>query len=157
MKLTTKQIIDLGNALVNLNGHQEVVEQNGRRTAITVPYDLSVKARWNAGKNLSILKRLADAHTEIVNGYRRDLNLFKKNQDKSRDAKDLAAEFSAEVERSNEAIRLLGAEGNDVEGLLKIPADGLNLKASPIPPEIIAELMPLLDGEPQFENPPPAK
>jgi hypothetical protein len=157
MNLTTKQILDLANAHLSLNGYQQVVDQNGKTTAVAIPYDLSPKARWNAAKNLSILKRLAEAHVDVVSSYNREAANFRRKQDKSADPKANAEAFQAELDRVNNLIRELSGSDNDIDGLLKIPAEGFNLKASPIPPETLATLMPLIDGEPKFEDPPPAK
>lgn len=157
MQLTTKEILGLTNAHLALNGYPQVVEQQGRPKEVMIPYDLSPKARWNVAKNLSILRRLAEAHDEVVTAYRREMLQFGKKQDKSANLKTNEAEMNAEVERINNLIREVNTQVNEVSGLLKIPVEGLNLKASPIPPEAIAILMPLLDGEPKFDETPAAK
>ena len=155
--LTIKQIITLANAFNALSGYQQVVEENGKKASILTPYNISPKARWNTAKNLRVLQDEIEVHKASVNVFRKHVADFQGQQDKNADAKENASAVKAKIEEANVEIRKLEAEPHEVKGLLRIPADGLNLKQCPIPPEVIAELLPFIDGEPHFDDPPPAK
>ncbi|MDQ5978466.1 MAG: hypothetical protein QG602_1440 [Verrucomicrobiota bacterium] len=152
MKLKTKAIIVLFQALSSLNGASRVVEIDGRKKVIEEPYALSPKVRWNAAKNRSILRRIVDVRDEVAMGYQKELRAFRAKLNPSDDPKENARKFQDEVERINGLLADLAEDEHDVEGLRKLSATGLNLKESPIPPSVIDELMPLIDGDPDFES-----
>jgi hypothetical protein len=152
MKLTTNQIIVLFKALSALNGAPRVVTVDGRERVVEEPYNLSPKARWNAAKNRGVLKRFVDTHDDVALGYQQGLRAFRKQLNPSDDAKENARKLSEEVERVNELLMTLSKEVHDVDGLRAISATGLNLKESPIPVAVIDDLMPLIDGDPDFEE-----
>jgi hypothetical protein len=163
MKLTTNQIIDLFKALTELRGSPSIIEgPNGKPEVVPIPYPMSEKAKWNAAKNRTILKRLVVAHDEMNQDRMAELNAFKKaqretwksEQDPAVKAQKIAEakeRVQDEVDRLNAAAIAVGRESQEVEGLLLIPAAGLCLKTSPIPPTIVSELMLLIDGDPDFE------
>lgn len=164
MKLTTNQIIDLFKALCELRGAPQA--GNGRPGAepILVPYPMSDKARWNAAKDRTILKRLVIAHDEMNQDAMAELTAFKKTQRETVKPDDDPKVRSAKMEAAQRAIQVRVDEMNvgavnvgrieqEVDGLLLIPASGLCPRGSPIPPTLISELMPLIDGEPEFDEP----
>ena len=153
MKLKTKEIIAIFQALTALNGAQRVIDVDGRRKVVEEPYALSPKARWNAAKNRNILRRIVDVRDDVAMGYQRGLRSFRAALNPSDDAKENAKKLQEEVDRINELLRELAEEEQDVQGLRTISATGLNLKESPIPPSVIDDLMPLIDGDPDFEEP----
>ena len=153
MKLKTKEVISLFQALTALNGAQRVVDVDGQKKVVEEPYALSPKARWNAAKNRNTLRRIVDARDEVAMGYQKGLRAFRATLNPSDDAKENAKKFKDEVERVNELLRELAEEEQDVQGLRTISATGLNLKESPIPPSVIDDLMPRIDGDPDFDEP----
>lgn len=155
MKLTTNSIIVLFQALEALRGEPTVViNQRGQKEVVYQPYDMGPKFKWNAAKNRSILRRHVDAHDEQVMEFR--LGLQKKQRElatKNDDPKANVAELQRLTAEVNDEISKLAKLEIDVEGLLFLPATGLNIKTSKIPPTVIEELMPLIEGEPEFDEP----
>lgn len=154
MKLKIKEVISLYQAHQALNGAQRVIEVEGRKKVIEEPYALSPKTRWNAARNYSLLKRFVDDRDRVAVGYQAELRAFRAKLNPSDDPKENQRKMQLEVERVNGLMTELAEKTEDVEGLRQITATGLNLKESPIPPSVIADLMPLIDGDPDFEDPP---
>lgn len=152
MKLKTKEVITLFQALTALNGAPRVVEVDGRQKVVEEPYALSPKTRWNAAKNRNILRRIVDVRDDVALGYQANLRAFRTAQNPSDDPKENARKFKDEVDNVNAKLVELANEVHDVEGLRTLTATGLNLKESPIPPSVLDDLMPLIDGDPDFEN-----
>lgn len=162
MKLTTNQIIDLFNALSALRGEPTIsINERGQKETVYVPYPLSDKVKWNAAKNRGILKRLVVAHDELMMDAKAEINAFKKDQIRAarteQDPKVLAEKMQAaqdaiqdKVDVANEQARVIGRQEQEVDSILLLPANGFCLKTSNIPPTILGELMPLIDGEPEF-------
>ncbi len=162
MKLTTNQVIDLFRALSELKGQPvSVTNEAGQKQLIYEPYPMSNKARWNAAKNRDILKRLCAAHDEVMmenkaelDKVRRELmEAAKKEADPAKKAEKLAEMrdvLNEKTEEINDKIRKLSFEEQDVAGILTIPAKDLCPKGTNLSPVIVGELMPLLEGEPDF-------
>lgn len=162
MEFTTTEITDLYKGLSDLRG--EPVASSGERgqpEIVYVPYQLGEKAIWNAAKNRSILKRFVIAHDEVKMDMKAEIDLFKKTllrearseqDEKQRGLKMQAAQDAIQdkVDEMNTKLRKISKEKQVVDGLLFIPAKELFLKSSKIPPPIVSELMPLIDGEPEF-------
>lgn len=153
MKLTTNQIISLFKALSALNGAPRVVLVDGREKVVEEPYALSPKVRWNAAKNRGVLRRIVETHDEVVLGYKNGLRAFRQKLDPSADQKENQRKFQEEVDRVNAEMEKLAKEEHEVDGLRTLTATGLNLKESPIPVAVVDDLMPLIDGDPDFEEP----
>lgn len=162
MKLTTNQIIDLFKALSELKGVPHVVTgDNGQRQVVHDPYPMSNKARWNAAKNRDILKRLCAAHDEVMMENKADIDKVRRDLMTAAKAENDAAKKAAmmaemretlndKTEEINDKIRKLGSDEQEVAGILLIPAAGLVPKGTNLSPTIIGDLMPLLEGEPDF-------
>lgn len=157
MKLTTNQVISLFKALSALNGAAKVVNVDGRQRVVEEAYALSPKTRWNAAKNRGILKSIVETNDEVAMGYQKELRAFRQKLNPSDDPKENARKLQDEVDRINELMLSLSREVHDVEGLRTLTATGLNLKESPIPVAVIDDLMPLIDGDPDFEEKPNSK
>ena len=151
MKLKTKEIIVLFQALSALGGTSRAVEIDGRRRVVDEPYMLSPKVRWNAAKNRNVLRRIVDLRDEVAMDYQKGLRAFRAKLNPSDDPKENQRKLQDEVDRVNEKMEGLANEEHDVQGLRMLTATGLNLKESPIPPSVIDDLMPLIDGDPDFE------
>lgn len=161
MKLTNQQIKEQFEALTRLlDGRPRAVLIDGKQQIINEPYSLSAKARWNAAKNRSILRRLKETIDEQFESSVRDLRTFRsrlpipiptapEDQIKSM-AADNQAKLEAETDRVNVEFGELLHCDNEVEGLLKIPAAGLGDVQKNAYGAFLDPLMPLLDGEPDF-------
>jgi hypothetical protein len=152
MKLKTVEIIALFQALSELKGKPTVVPQaNGQVAVVHEPYDLGPKFTWNAAKNRAILRRHVEAHDEQVMDFSLKLRASKRKMAAAKDSpKEQQEQLQREIDDANTELRKLAQDTFDVEGLLKLPASGLNLKTSGIPPTLIEELMPLIEGEPDL-------
>jgi hypothetical protein len=157
LKLSTKRIIEIANALNALGGYQQIVIQQGNRIPVTIPYDLTMRVRWAAAKNLAELRVIAEAHSYIVGQLRKEINAFKRGLDPAADPKENNRKIQDKVDEVNQKVDAASEEVHTVEKVQMMPAEGFNLKTSPIPPEVLTELMPLIEGEPNFEDKPPAK
>lgn len=164
-KFTLNQILDLYQALTDLRGSPIVVKENGQAQVVYEPYPLSDKARWNAGKNRAILKRYVQAHEELVQddhailaGLKRTKRaewISEKDVKERNEKREAASQAIQEaVDEMNVKTTQRGRVVEEVDGLLTIPAEGLCLKSSKIPPSVISELMVLIDGEPKFDPEP---
>lgn len=161
MKLTLNQTIELFTALSALRGEPTVsTNERGQREVVYVPFPLSEKVKWNAAKNRQILKRLVAAHDETLQDRKATINAQKKEllraaraeEDPKVQAKKVQEAQNAIqdlVDEANEANRKLGKEEAEVEGLLMMPAKGFCLKTSNLPPPVLGDLMPLIEGEPE--------
>ncbi len=154
MKLQTKDIIALFQALTDLRGSPTIiVNSRGVKEVVNEPYDLGPKFKWNAAKNRNILRRFVEQHDEAVMEFRAELTKIRRELAASKDSpQDNAVRLQVEMDRINEEIRTLSKGEEEVPGLLMMPATGLNLKTSRIPPTVIEELMPLIEGEPDFDE-----
>jgi hypothetical protein len=155
MKLTTNDIIVLFQALTELRGAPNVViNERGQKQVVYEPYDMGPKFKWNAAKNRSILRRHVDANDEQVMDFRRGLQKLQRElAARNDDPKANQLAIQQETAKVNDEISKLAKEEIEVEGLLLLPATGLNIKTSKIPPTVIEELMPLIDGVPDFDEP----
>jgi hypothetical protein len=154
MKFTTSKIVRLFQAFTALDGAPRVVTINGQDKVVEEPYDLHAQARWNAIINRNKLRPFVEAHEDAVRSYRKSIAAFKVKQDPAADPKVNTRALAEEVTKVNDAIEELGNTEQDVEGLRKLKANGLNLRTSPIPVSVIEELLPLIDGDPDFDEPP---
>jgi hypothetical protein len=135
-----------------LGGYRRAVKLKDREEVVDQPYDLTVKARWNAAKNIEILQRHIATSDKVALSIQRDAQAFRKALEvDGKIPKEREVEFQTELKRVNARFEELAAAEIEVDGLLKIPARGLNLKTSPIPPAAIADIMLLLDGEPDLD------
>lgn len=150
MKLSTRTIIKLFKALSDLRGAPTVARDG---SIVYEPYDMGPKFKWNSSKDRNVLRRHVEAHDEQVMDFQLALRALKK---KFAEATDNPAENNRklveETDRINEEIRKLSKEEIEVEGLLFLPASGLNIKTTKIPPTVIEELMDLIEGEPDFDE-----
>lgn len=160
MKLTTAAALQLLAAINTLDGSQRVVQgPNGRPAVIVEPYDLSDKVKWNLAKNRRKLRELEEMVDEERRRLITELKAFSGLLDRDADAKENEARTAAKEAELDARLAAFLKQENDVE-LLKIPAVGLKLKANRIMPSTIAQIMDLIDGEPQFDDaakPEPAK
>ena len=154
-KLTTNQIISLFNALSELRGIPSAVPDGRGGTAVVFePYDLGPKFIWNAAKDRNILRRHIEDHDEQVREFKVGLNKLRRELAASKDnPEENKQRLLEETERVNDEIRKLSKAEIEVDGLLKLPASGLNLRTSKVPPPLIEELMPLIEGEPDVGDP----
>ena len=150
MKLSTRQIIALFRALSDLKGAPTVARDG---SIVYEPYDMGPKFKWNAAKDRNILRRFVEAHDEQVMEFQQELRALKKGFAAAADnPAENQRKLVDETDRVNEEIRSLAKEEIDVEGLLFLPASGLNIKTTKIPATVIEELMLLIEGEPDFDE-----
>lgn len=155
MKLSTRQIIALFRALSDLNGAPTVARDG---SVVREPYDMGPKFKWNAAKDRNILRGFVEAHDEQVMEFQLELRGLKKSfAERADNPAENQRKLVDETDRVNEEIRKLAKEEIDVEGLLFLPASGLNIKTTRIPPTVIEELMTLIEGDPEFDEDKPKK
>lgn len=164
MKLTLNQILDLYNALTALRGEPSIsVNERGQKETIYLPYPLSDRVKWCAAHNRGILKKYVIAHDETLQDRKAEINAFKKTEmrrvrgieDPKEQEKAMKVSMDAiqdVIDEANESNRKIGREEAVIEGLRLMPAKGFRLKTSNLPPTIIADLMPLIEGEPNFDE-----
>lgn len=159
MKLTTVDILALFQAHQELAGRPVILPgPGGQPSMVREPYDLGPKFIWNAGKNLGILRRHAEDHDNQLRAFMGKLRAAKRKLEAAKDSPaDVQAKHQEEINAANDEIRNLAKGEIEVSGLLKLPASGLNLKTSRLPPTVIEGLMLLIDGEPEFPAEEPAK
>lgn len=160
MKLSTVAVITLFRAHEALSGRPAVIQApNGQSNVVTEPYEFGPKFIWNSAKNLCILRRHYDDHESQARAFMGRIRAAKKKLDALKDTPaDAKAALEEEITTANEDLRKLAQDEIEVAGLLMLPASGLNLKITKLPPTIIEGLMPLIDGEPEFPaEEPPAK
>ena len=154
MELTTNEIIILFSALNELRGAPTIVINNrGQKEVVYEPYEMGPRFKWNAAKDRRILRRFVDDNDEQVMEFRLGLQKLQRELAASKDdPKANALKIQQETALVNDKIAKLAKEKIDVPGLLLLPASGLNLKTSRIPPTVIEELMILIEGEPDLED-----
>lgn len=145
-KLPLRKIIGLYETLSQLDGHTEVVYDDGGKPqkGKTTPYKFGPngegggKVRYAIVKNIAILKRYIDDYSKA-----RDAMLVSLS-DGSGMIKDSDQEKIAKF--NVEVTKLLDQE-EEVSGLLSIKIDDLNLEQNLLlPNSIVASLDPLLEG-----------
>lgn len=154
MKLKNREIMALYAALTELRGAPTVViNSRGQKEALYEPYDMGPKFKWNAAKDRNILRRIAEAHEEQVMEFQLELRKIRRELAAAKDdPQENQRKLQAETDRVNDELRRLANTEEEVDGLLMLPASGLSIKTSKIPPTLIDELMVLIDGEPDFDK-----
>ncbi len=151
MKLSTVTVITLFQAHESLAGRPHVIEgQNGQTTVVREPYEFGPKFLWNSAKNLCILRRHYDDHETQARAFMGKIRTAKRKLEAAKDTPaDALAAIQEEIATANEDMRKLAQDTIEVEGLLLLPASGLNLKVTRLAPTVIEGLMPLIEGEPE--------
>lgn len=153
LTLSNLKIRDLLAAHNQLDGYNEIVEQNGQKSAVRKPYIFTTKTSWNIGKNIDVLR----GHVEYAN---------KKRDEKLKELSDGTNEIDGEKEPEKlrafqKAVGEIEEIEVEVSGLLELKAeDILNGSLSetedkdkkpdkripnPIPGTALASLAPVLD------------
>ena len=128
---------------------------------IVEAYDLSPKFKWNAAKNKNKLRPIKEAFDEQRDTASARLRSMKVAfvAPESKDETAVQAAFQAHLAKieaaefeENAKLAALGEQPNEIDGLLKLPADGIKIRARD--PGLIGLLDLLmadfLDGEPDF-------
>jgi len=159
MKLSTVTVITLFQAHEALAGRPRVIEgNNGQTSVVREAYEFGPKFIWNSAKNLCILRRHFDEHQAQARASMFKINVAKKKLVAQTDTPaDALAAIQEEINTANEDMRKLAQDEIEVNGLLTLPASGLNLKVTLLPATVIEGLMPLIEGEPEFPAEEPAK
>jgi len=130
MELTLDQVITLFNRFKGLNGYEQVIENNGTKSAIFTPYQFDGSTCWNIAKNLNVLRKHVTDYEDAKKMLATSLSIVEQ-VDKNDPAK--LAEFTAEV------YKLLATKV-EVKGVLKLKISGLFLDKNPIQPGTLADL-----------------
>ena len=130
MELTLDQIITLFNRFKGLNGYEQVIENNGTKSAIFTPYQFDSSTCWNIAKNLNVLRKHVTDYEDAKKMLATSLSIVEQ-VDKNDPAK--LAEFTTEV------YKLLATKV-EVKGVLKLKISGLFLDKNPIQPGTLADL-----------------
>lgn len=159
--ITTRRALDYFEAFTRLDGYQRTIEVNGRPQVIVEAYDLSPKFKWNCAKNKNLLrpiKEAFEAEREAAGARIRAIKVaFSPGNDADKTAIEIAyAQHSLKVDQAEAAedakLAELGRQENTIDGLLKLPADGIKIRSRD--PGLIAILDLLMDqfieGEPHF-------
>lgn len=154
MKLKVHQCISLFRALTALDGAPRVVDIDGRRRVVEEPFELSPKVRWNSVINRNKLRSIVESHEDFVRSKQKSIRAFKAQQVPSDNPKENAQKLQEFVDSTNEEIQTVEKSEVEVAGLRTLVATGFNLKVSQIPVSVLEELMPLIDGDPDFEGKP---
>ena len=130
MELTIEQIIGLFNRFKGLNGYEQVIENNGVKTAIFSPYQFDGSTCWNIAKNLNVLRKHV---TDYEDAKKLLATSFSIVEDIQKNDPVKLAEFTVEV------YKLLATKV-EVKGVLKLKISGLFLDKNPIQPGTLADL-----------------
>ena len=130
MELTIEQIIGLFNRFKGLNGYEQVIENNGVKTAIFSPYQFDGSTCWNIAKNLNVLRKHV---TDYEDAKKLLATSFSIVEDIQKNDPVKLAEFTTEV------YKLL-AKKVEVKGILKLKIAGMFLDKNPIQPGTLADL-----------------
>lgn len=135
MRLSRKDIQLLNNALAQLSGRAEqATDGDGKPTLIQKPYDLSGRAIYAAARNRAHLRPIAEVIQESSNAIVR-----KHADEKGNVPTGKLAACQAEL---NELMRT-----EEEVTLHRLPIAELKIETNKLAPDIVAGLLPILDGE----------
>lgn len=137
MKLSRKDIQSLHNALAQLGGRAEsATNGDGKATVVVKPFDFSGKVIYGLARNKAHLKPHIEAMVEANNA------LVKKLGD---DAGEVKPSTPAMAQMLLEQADLMNGE-EEVQ-LHLIPIADLKIETNKLDPNLVAALLPILDGE----------
>lgn len=153
LTLSNLKIRDLLAAHNQLDGYNEIVEQNGQKSAVRKPYTFPVKTTWNITKNIKVLRE----HVEEANKARDELLKKLSNGSNEIDGEknpELLREFQkgvAEIEEIEVELHgILELKAADILNGDLSETEDKDKKAdkripNPIPGTALASLAPVLD------------
>lgn len=152
MKLTTEKVLDYHQAFHRLDGYpRAVVTQQGPQVVMD-SFDLSPKVKWRCVVNREMLQPIKDAFEAARKTEKQKIDALAAGLDPKMDEKERAALINKQEHDSNVLLDKLGQQENEVTGLLRLPGEGIRIRARD--PGIIAILALIrkdfIDGEPDY-------
>lgn len=152
MKLTTEQALDYFQGFTRLDGYPRAVVTPSGPQIILESYDLSPKVKWRAAMNRNFLRTVKDAFEEQRKAEQKKFDDLKASLDPKLEQAERDAILEKATHESNVRLADLGKQENDIPGLLKLPGEGIRIRARD--PGIIAILDLLMkdfiEGEPDY-------
>lgn len=127
-----REAIALLPALTSLDGRQRVVLDGGVEKIVTEPYRFSANTRMAIARNVAALQAEQVSFNAARNGI-----IMQMSGGAGKVPDDKVPAFQAEL------LSLMEADCDGVS-MRKISEADLNLAENPIPPSVLAELMPIL-------------
>ncbi len=129
MNITTEKALDYHQAFVRLDGYaRAVVTQQGPQIVVD-SYDLSPKVKWRCIINREILQKVKDGFEKKRTANQKAYNDLKAGLDPKMDEKDREATLDAFQHKLNVELAELGQQDNEIVGLMKLPGDGIRIRA----------------------------
>lgn len=129
MKLTTAQALDFYQAFVRLDGYPRAVMTNQGPQIIVDSYDLSPKVKWRIVCNREFLLAIKNAFETARTAGQKKFDDFKASLDPKMDEKEREIVLDGQKHVVDSELAALGEQENDVGGLLKLPGEGIRLRA----------------------------
>jgi hypothetical protein len=137
MEITINAAVTAFNRFKLLNGYDKVVEIEGQKKTIFIPFQFNSSTCWNIAKNINVFRKITadyeDAQKLLVVSMGVEDNTYTTDPEKYK-------KFVAEL--NNLLLKKV-----EVSGVLKIKLSGLNLDKNPIQPGLLADLADYIDDE----------
>lgn len=148
--LKTGQIVRLFKALKALDGRQKAYVVGGQQKIITEPYDMSDQAAWNITIMMNRLKPFVEAHDRAQMECMKKLRAVNEKLDPAPEKKaENKAAAEAAVAEMNQVMEGIDETERQIDDVRRIPAVGLG-SVSQYSKTVLLELLPIIDGEPEF-------
>ena len=132
-----RDILVLAQALQALDGYMKIVKDGGTDKAVQVPYEFSANVRFVLAKNINSISAVSRDFTTARDALVRQFSDNGKIPDSAMDAFDAAA---TEILDRDEEVKLSLLSQKD-----------LKLDRNPVPPSVLARLMPIFEEEEEDE------